>query len=107
MRAMIDATSALLRAIAGRFDGLAFVVEEIQSRSWASATFSGARHELTFRLEGDGAGRASEAFLADMEAAEFNLRGHVLADIALLFEERPDEGHFVRISLEALTVEED
>jgi hypothetical protein len=80
-------------------------VEEIRSRSWASATFAGARHELTFRIEGEGAGAAADAFLATLTAAEFDLRGHILADIALVSEERTDEG-LVRISLEGLTVED-
>lgn len=100
-----DATSALLRAVRLNLHSFGgFVLEEIVSRSWASVTFSGARHELAFRLEGDGAEQAAARFLADLEAAEFELRGHVLADIALLSEERrPGQ---VRIRLEALTVED-
>jgi hypothetical protein len=39
-----------------------------------------------------------------MTEAEFDLRGHILADIALIAEERGDGQ--VRISLEALTVED-
>lgn len=100
-----DATSALLRAIRLKllsFRG--FVLEEVRSRSWASVTFSGARHELAFRLEGAGAEQAGSRFLADLDATEFELRGHILADIALVSEERrPD---WVRIRLEALTVDD-
>jgi hypothetical protein len=100
-----DATSSLLRAIRMRllnFPG--FVLEQIRSRAWASVTFSGARHELAFRLEGEGAEEAASRFLADFEMAEFDLRGHILADIALVSDERrPD---WVRIRLEALTVED-
>lgn len=100
-----DATSALLRAIRGTFVAFAgFVVEEIRSRSWASVTFSGARHELTFRLEGAGAEAAAARFLAQLPVAEFELRGHILADISLVAREcRPD---WARITLEALTVED-
>ena len=107
MRAMNDATSALLRAIRGRFEDLSFTIEEVKSRSWASATFIGARHELSFRIEGDHARTAADAFLRDLDAAEFRLRGHILADIALLSDERPDDPSSVTISLEALTVEDD
>lgn len=82
------------------------VIEEIRSRSWASATFVGARHELTFRIEGQGAQAAAGAFLETLTDAEFELRNHVLADIALVAEERLDGGGCVRISLEALTVED-
>lgn len=107
MIAMNDATSALLRAIRSRFEGLGFTIEEVKSRSWASATFVGARHELSFRIEGEQAQAAADAFLKDLGAAEFRLRGHILADIALVSEERPDDGSSVTISVEALTVEED
>jgi hypothetical protein len=100
-----DSTSALLRAVRLRLPGsLEFVLEEIRSRHWASVTFSGARHELGFRLEGEGAEEAASRFLADLDVAEFDLRGHILADIALMSEER--RPGWVRIRLEALTVED-
>jgi hypothetical protein len=101
-----DATTSFLRGIGGKFDKFALTVEEIRSRSWASATFTGARHELSFRIEGEGAGAAADAFLATLTAAEFDLRSHILADIAFVSEERSDDGERVRISLEALTVED-
>lgn len=103
--ALSDATSALLRAV--RLNLLSFrgfVLEEIRSRSWASVTFSGARHELAFRLEGPGAEQAGSRFLAELDVAEFELRGHILADIALVSEER--RPGWVRIRLEALTVDD-
>jgi hypothetical protein len=102
-----DAATALLRALRGAFGafGGTLVVEELRSRRWASITFTGARHELRFRLEGPDAGAEATRFLATMEAAEFALRGHVLADIALVFETR-EEGCAV-IAIEALTVEDD
>lgn len=106
MKPLNDATTAFLRAIRLAFPNLCLTVEELRSRSWASATFAGARHELSFRLEGDGAAGAAEAFLGTLTAAEFDLRGHVLADIALVSEARSDDGNLVRISLEALTVED-
>ena len=107
MRALSnDATGALLRAMSVTFVTFGgFVVEEISSRPWASATFVGARHELTFRLDGEDAGAAADRFLGDLDATEFKLRGHILADIALISEERFDDGR-VRISVEALTVED-
>jgi hypothetical protein len=106
MKPLNDATTAFLRAVGGNFDKFALTVEEIRSRSWASATFAGARHELSFRIEGEGVNAAADAFLATLTAAEFDLRGHILADIALVSEARSDDGNLVRISLEALTVED-
>lgn len=105
-----DATTALLRALRARFAGFEPIVfEEITSRSWASITFTGARHDISVRLDGDGADAAAAAFLTNLEAAEFRLRGHILADIALVSKERstgPEGSPRVRIRLEALTVED-
>ena len=101
-----DATTAFLRAIGVNFVNLAVCIEEIRSRSWASATFVGARHELTFSIAGDGTVEAADHFIRHLEAKEFELRGHIMADIALVSEERRDGEDKVRISLEALTVED-
>lgn len=106
MKPMNDATTALLRALTPSFAGFQLMVEEVRSRSWASATFMGARHELSLRITGDDAGKAVDDFLTNLDTAEFKLRGHVLADIALVSDERPDHRQWVRLSLEALTVED-
>lgn len=112
MRPLInDATTALLRAVRlklGGFSHLAF--DEIVSRSWASVTFTGARHELVLRLSGEDASAAADAFLADLDVAEFRLRGHILADVALVSRDESADAEgapFIRIRLEALTVEDD
>ncbi len=104
MKPANDSTTALLRAIVGRFPGQRLTVEDVRSRSWASATFTGARHELRFRVDGEGSQAAADAFLADLGTAEFVLRGHILADIALVSQQRSADTATVR--LEALTVEE-
>ena len=102
---LTDAGTALLRAVRGAFACFAgFAVEEMRSRRWASVTFRGARHELAFRLEGDGAEAEAERFLAGLTASAFQLGGHILADVSLLGEER--RPGCARIRLEALTVEE-
>ena len=100
-----DASTEILRAIRKRAGKASLIVEDIRSRPWASATFSGARHRVTFRLEGPDAEDHAAAFLAGIEAAEFSLRGHILADIRVAG--RDDGGeNGVRIELEALTVED-
>ncbi len=81
-----------------------FVLEEIHSRRWASVTFQGARHALLFRLEGEGAEEAAGRSLPAPHARNFELRGHLLADVSLVSEER--RPGFARIRLDALTVEE-
>lgn len=108
MRRLTDeAATALLRALCVHFVHFAgtFRIEELVSRPWASVTFRGARHRVTLALEGEGAGDAADAFLGGLTEAEFELPGHILADIAPAGEKRT--GDRVRLTLEALTVEDD
>jgi len=103
---MADATTGLLQGVRAMLEHAArFVLEEVRSRSWASVSFAGARHELAFRLEGEGAEAAAARFIAGLDAAEFPLKGHVVADIALVGEER--RHGCARLRIEALTVEDD
>jgi hypothetical protein len=100
-----DAATAFLRAVRhalGSFSG--FDLEEIVTRSWASGTFTGARHELAFQLVGEGAEMVADAFVAVLDRAEVAMRGHLLADIALLSQERRDG--VVKIRIEGLTIED-
>ncbi len=104
-----DATTALLRALRERIGADAeVVVERVTSKAWASATFSGARHTVDLRLAGTAAEAATDALLANLDEAEFRLRGHILADIALVSQRRYglDGAMVVALSLEALTVED-
>jgi hypothetical protein len=100
-----DAGTVFLRAVRVHFVHFAgFVLEEIRSRGWTSVTFRGARHELVFRLEGEGAESAAARFLGGLRVCDFRLRGHLLADLSVVAEER--RPGCARIRLEALTVEE-
>jgi hypothetical protein len=102
---LIDAASAFLQAIRVQLVHFAgFALEEIRTRRWASVTFQGARHELAFRLEGEGAEAAAARFLSSLDARNFALRGHLVADVSLVAQER--RPGFARIRLDALTVEE-
>lgn len=102
---LTDSATALLRAVRVHFVHFAgFVLEEVRSRGWASAAFRGARHELAFRLEGEGAEEAAARFLTGLRARDLQLPGHLLADVTLVAEERRPGCACIR--LEALTVEE-
>lgn len=105
-----DATTALLRGLRTSFgDEVEVHFEEIRSRTWASATFTGARHEVTLRLTGESAPDSAARFTATLGEREFELRGHVVADIALISCEatRNSNGQTaMRLKLEALTVED-
>ena len=78
---------------------------EVDSRPWASATFTGERHRLTLTLTGPEAEVAADCFLNGLSERDFPMRGHILIDIACVGDTRgADE---VRLILEALTVEDD
>ena len=106
MRRAKGAADQLVRLLGAELErlGASVQVEAMESRSWASITFAGARHRLGLRLEGEKAAPAADAFLAGLADQDVELRGHLLADLSLLEDERVDGGP-VRLSLEALTVE--
>ena len=102
-----DAGAELRRALGANFVtfGAAVTFESLTSRPWASITFAGERHKLTLCLPGPGAQAAVDAFLDGLEDREFALRGHVVADIEATGIQRDEDGQ-VRLTLEALTVED-
>ena len=102
-----EAGAELRRALGANFVtfGAAVTFESLTSRPWASITFAGERHKLVLCLPGPGAQAAVDAFLEGLEDREFALRGHVVADIAATEVERDEDGQ-VRLTLEALTVED-
>lgn len=67
---------------------------------WASATFAGARHATTWTALPSA---ALDAWLAALPEAEFELRGHLVADLAVQAVSRTAAG--VVLEIEALTVE--
>jgi hypothetical protein len=75
--------------------------EIVESRRtpWVSATFAGARHRYRFRVP-----NGAHAERDSLDEREFELPGHILADIELSDEtECPDAFFF---TIEALTVED-
>lgn len=104
---MIAAGEALRRVLSVNFVNLGQIVsiDPPVSRDWASITFTGQRHAVRLRLDGASADRAADAFLDGLAEREFDLRGHILIDIACVGDARDAEG--VTLELEALTVEAD
>ncbi len=100
----VSEAAAFLRAIGAmlaRVEGA--VVEEMRTRPWTSAHFRGARHEFAFRFQGPLAGAAADRFLARFRSAAAELPGRILADLALLEDQR--RPGCTRLRVEALTVE--
>lgn len=81
-------------------------VESLEQTDWASVTFTGARHRLRVTLRGDGAVGAAADFLERLPDLDLPVPGHIVADIALVSEERGDGGAYASLELEALTVED-
>lgn len=69
------------------------------SQDWASVTFAGARHQLTIEAP---ASERFDAWLDGLTEADLPLRGHLVADVAVVAVARI--GNAVRVDLEALTV---
>jgi hypothetical protein len=107
MMILTAAGAELKRALSANFVtvGAPVTFESLTSRPWASITFAGERHALVLCLPGPGAQAAVDAFLDGLEDREFALRGHVLADIEAVGIRRDADGQ-IRLSLEALTVED-
>jgi len=102
---MACAHDELLRALKARI-GTAMTLEICSTRSeaWASATFSGSRHSFALALSGPEAAATTARLAARLEVIEFDLPGHLVADIALI--QRVDEPDRSAFSIEALTVED-
>ena len=104
-----DAGQALARVVRGMIvNFMNFVgsvsVETLEKTDWASVTFTGARHRLRAVLEGPGAVGAAADFLQEMPELDLPIPGHIVADIALVSEER--RKGYACLELEALTVED-
>lgn len=98
-----DAATLLRRALdrSARGAGLSLTVRHADWRRWASATFTGARHELTVEMpDGDGAAR----WLAALPEADLPIRGHLVADAVVL--RTHGEGEWRVAAIEILTVED-
>jgi hypothetical protein len=103
---MSDPTSALVRALSRHFPD--FRVEQAESRLWGSGAIAGTRHRIGFSSQGERSDACADLFLADLGSDGFEMRGHLLADIALVSDERSGSNvdRSVRIAIEALTIEQ-
>lgn len=90
---------ALVRSAADA--GIVLVVISADWTRWASVTFTGARHRFMVAAQPSA---ALDAWLASLPEAEFRLRGHLVADVAMASDIRASEQ--AEVTLEALTVED-
>lgn len=80
-RREIDPTRRLGRALvrSAQAAGCELEIANERSTAWASATFTGARHEFTFNAV---AGQSLDHWLEQLPAADLRAPGHLVADIA-------------------------
>jgi hypothetical protein len=97
-----DAGVLLERALSGqaRAAGVDMAIVSAGWTRWASATFAGARHALSLAAV---ASPALDRWIAGLPEAEFDLRGHLVADLTLDAWARV--GDRVELQIGVLTVE--
>lgn len=106
MRAILSSAAALLiRSIMSRtgLDQDRIFISHAHSVDWQSLTFIGERHELALRLSAPDAASAATRLRDGIADAEWEMPGHVVADIAITGEQTSDDGSIL-VQLEALTI---
>lgn len=102
-----DPATALIRAVLSLGKGHA-ALEEHRGTTWASATFTGMRHVLRLRFDGEKAVATAHWLARILPEHEFTIAGHLVADIAITDTHRRCEGApAMTLIVEALTVEAD
>ena len=78
-----DAARALIAALAAAAltAQIILTIADTDEQPWASATFSGARHVMSVELDGDAT--AIDRWLAALPEAQWAMRHHIVADIAV------------------------
>ena len=101
-----DPHGALALDLALRLAPAEVAVRDSREAAWASATFEGARHRFALAVSGKGAAEAVIRLRTGLAEAEFDLTGHLVADIA--FASRKTDWRVsppaILIEIEALTV---
>ncbi len=90
-----------LLALAGEYAA----IDAAGFRPWCSATFIGAQHRITLRLEGPDAAQRAAALADALPEAELSLPGHIVADVAV-DALRAGDGGAMLVDVAVLTVED-
>ncbi len=104
---MSPAAAALLRALIARaaVPRDRILLTQIRSTDWQSLTFVGERHRFALRITEPHSKEAVDRVRHGLEDAEFDIPGHIVADVAIIGEPRAPDGSMSLI-VEALTIEE-
>ena len=105
---MSPAAAGLLRALIARaaVPRDRILLTDVQSTDWQSLTFVGERHRLELRVAGPRSCEAVDRLRIGLEEVEFNICGHIVADVAVIGEPvRNDDGSSTLV-VESLTIED-
>jgi hypothetical protein len=105
---MSPAAAALLRALVARAAVARdrILLTEIRSTDWQSLTFVGERHRFALRITEPQSKEAADRVRHGLEDAEFDIPGHIVADVAVIGEPTPAPDGSMSLIVEALTIEE-
>ena len=78
-------------------------VGRVHSIDWQSLTFIGERHEFSLAIAGPGAAAALALLRDGLANVEWQLAGHVVADLVIVSERSLSDGSIL-VELEALTL---
>ena len=103
--ALSSAAGQLLRSLVARtgLDPNRIAIGHFHSFDWQSLTFTGERHEISLRLAGPDPAPALAQLRDGLAEAEWQLKGHLVADILIVGEKASSDGSLV-INIEALTL---
>lgn len=105
---MSPVAAALLRSLIARagIERDRILLTEVHSSDWQSLTFVGERHCFGLRIIGSEAEAAIDRICSGLEDAEFNIRGQIVADVAVTDAPSHAGDGSMKVTIEALTVEE-
>lgn len=103
---MSPAAAGLLRSLLQRagVDRDRILLTEFRSTDWQSLTFVGERHELQLRVPGPDAAAVVSRLTSELDESEFDIPGHMVADIAVAGERHRHPDGSITLALEALTL---
>ena len=104
--AMSPAAAALLRELIARTSVTRdrILLSSWRSVDWQSLTFVGERHEIRLRITGSDSGTVAARLTEGIADAEFDISGHIVADIGVLGEPAGHADGSTTLCLEALTI---
>jgi hypothetical protein len=106
--AMSPAADSLLRSLLNRagVERSRILLTDFKSVDWQSLTFVGERHEIELRIPGPGAAAVAGRLEEQLSEHEFDIAGHVVADIQLTCPPLENRDGDITLCIEALTIAE-